>query len=79
MKLAVTLALALTGCSSCTPAVAPPTPTSIYQELVDAGCLVPSEGGVAAVTAELALRPPPVWMQCLANGGSVAACGGCPK
>ena len=80
MKLAVTIAaLALGGCSSCTPAASPPTPTSIHAELVEAGCMADSPDGVSAVTKELALKPPPLWMQCLADGGSVAACGGCPK
>ena len=39
VKLAVTLALALTGCSSCTPASSPTAPTdqTVTAELVEAG------------------------------------------
>jgi hypothetical protein len=76
VKLAVTLALALTGCSSCTPAVAPapPSDSQIFDELVEAGCMKADDSGLAAVSAERALNPPKAWMNCLAGGGTVAGC-----
>ena len=76
MKLAVTLALALTGCSSCTPASSPTAPTdqTVTAELVEAGCLAASDGGVAAVAAEHA-GPNPLWLNCLYQpGSSVVSC-----
>ena len=75
MKLAVTLALALTGCSSCTPAASPaPTDQVIASELIEAGCLANDVTAVPAVHAERALNPPVAWMNCLNGGGTVAGC-----
>jgi hypothetical protein len=76
---AVAFAVLLAGCDSCQPAVSPPPPPptaqTIYAEIVEAGCLAPDpDGGIAAVQGEMALRPPPAWMQCLQDGGTVAAC-----
>jgi hypothetical protein len=52
-----------------------PTPAVIYSELVAGGCLAASDGGVAAVTEEGQMTPPPSWYTCLAEGGTVAGCG----
>jgi hypothetical protein len=51
-----------------------PTDQSVTAELVEAGCLAASDGGVAAVAAEHA-GPNPLWLNCLYQpGGTVASC-----
>lgn len=53
-----------------------PTPTTqtIYQSLVEAGCLADTPDGPAAVAAERALPHPPPWLLCMADGGTVSQC-----
>ena len=62
----------LGGCWSC---ATTPTPIaqSVYQSLLDAGCLAPSDGGVAAIEAEHATGHD-AWMNCMYDGGTVDAC-----
>jgi hypothetical protein len=66
--------LAVIACSKPSPATGP-TATSVYNELVAAGCLAPDDGGAAAVAEEHAAAPQEPWMACLWDGGTVAACG----
>ena len=74
MKLAVVLVVALAGCNACQPAAAPVvTDQVVYSALVDGGCLVASDGGLAAVAAEHA-GPNPAYLNCLYSGGTVAGC-----
>lgn len=81
---AAVVAVGLSACSSCqptpspTPPPAPPDPraVTIYNELVEAGCLAPDpDAGVSSVAAEHASDASPSWLTCLYNGGSVKACG----
>lgn len=74
------LLLVLAGCSGC-PSSTPPAASAqaIYGGLVEAGCMADTDGGLAAIQSELAAQPQPPWFSCLADGGSVASCGGCPK
>lgn len=67
--------------NGCQPASSPTAPTdqTVTAELVEAGCLAASDGGVAAVAAEHA-GPNPLWLNCLYQpGSSVVSCGGCPR
>jgi len=72
----------LAACSSCqpTPQPAPPAPpdpraVTIYNELVEAGCLAPDDGGAATVAAEHALGDAQEsWLVCLYNGGTIQGC-----
>jgi hypothetical protein len=57
------------------PAPLPLSPTAVYTELVEGGCYAPSDAGVAVVTQESQLSPPPAWYGCLVEGGTIAACG----
>lgn len=88
MKALGLIALLLAGCNACQPSPPPPpppappvataqTPAQIYEELVAAKCMAPTDAGPSDVAKELALPNPPQWMKCLADGGSVAVCGGC--
>jgi hypothetical protein len=63
----------LVGCTKTAPAM--PSDETIYEALVDAGCLTASDTGLAAVREERTVQPPPAWMNCLSNGGTVAGCG----
>lgn len=54
----------------------PVTASSVAAELVEAGCVLPSGTLAQSVQADLDGGPP--WLACLMDGGSVAACGGCP-
>ena len=69
-------AVFLSACNGCQPAASPTTVSdqSIYDELVEAGCMKADNSGLAAVSAERALNPPVAWMNCLASGGTVAGC-----
>jgi hypothetical protein len=71
----VKLALLTLTVIACQPSSAPAAMTdqSVYNELVDAGCLAASDGGVAAVAAERA-SPNPAWLNCLYGGGSITGC-----
>jgi hypothetical protein len=67
------LVLTLTACRT-----QPPGPTSaagLAAELVEAGCVVASPTLAASIQAEEASDAAPPWLQCLAQGGSVSACG----
>ena len=84
---ALLLAATLAGCNGCQPSPPAPTPPSpapqtvpaaqIYDELVAAKCMAPTDAGPNDVAQELALPNAPMWIKCLADGGSVAGCGGC--
>jgi hypothetical protein len=57
--------------ASCTPS----TPAaSIYQSLVDAGCLAPAADGVQAIADEHAASNHPTWIDCMWAGGTVIGC-----
>lgn len=71
MKLGI--AIFLGACNGCQPPAPVSTDTSVYQQLVEAGCLASSDSGVAAVAAEHA-SPNPTWLSCLYNGGTVQGC-----
>lgn len=73
MKLGLFAILTLAGCNSCQPASSPVTDTQVYGELVEAGCLASSDGGVAAVAAEHATGHD-AWLACLYDGGTVQGC-----
>ena len=72
------LALILFGACKPSPAPAPApyaaTSESVYESLVDAGCLSPSTDGVDAVAIEGAMANPPAWISCLFSGGRVGDC-----
>lgn len=78
---ALLFASLLAASGTCGPTPSPPpappslSPAAIYSELVDGHCYAPSEGGVAVVTQESQLKPPPLWYECLQEGGTIAACG----
>jgi hypothetical protein len=75
-SIAVAVGAALTvGCP--TPAPTPPTATTIYQELTEAGCYLVDEAGLPGVQQEMALGDAaPAWMKCLEKaGGTVTSCG----
>jgi hypothetical protein len=57
----------------CTPSTGP-TPQSVYQSLVDAGCLAASADGVASLEAEHIRTDQPTWLACMYAGGSVPSC-----
>jgi hypothetical protein len=57
------------------PAPSPTPAQSVYGELVDAGCLAPSDSGAYWVAQEIAMQNPPSWVTCLADGGRILACG----
>lgn len=67
MKRLLFLATLLVGCKTAA------TPTSIYLELVEAGCLQATDGGPAAV-AQAEEIGADLWVSCLADGGTVASC-----
>lgn len=76
MRLAYLASLALAGCNACQPPV-PTTPNdqSVFNELVEAGCLSPVGASPADVAAEHA-SPNPPWLACLYTiDGSVQSCG----
>jgi len=93
VKLWIGFLLALASCAecnSCVPASTPdagPLPVSAdrvdaataYQELVEAGCLDPTDdAGLAAVVAARQDPNAPSWVACVFNGGTPQQCGACP-
>lgn len=58
------------GCTKTTP-----TAASVYQSLVEAGCLAATADGEKAVADEHALHTEPPWSACLWQGGTVQSCG----
>jgi hypothetical protein len=56
----------------------PPTPatqaSTVYWELVDAGCMAPAPDGLASIAEEHARSDQPAWLVCLFDGGSVGSC-----
>ena len=65
--------------AACRP-TAPPVPQRVdaavvYQALVEAGCLAPDDGGLAAVVEESQSDAEPSWLACLFDGGTVQSCG----
>jgi hypothetical protein len=74
-KLLVLTALVVGGCTTTPPpTTTTPSGTSVYNALVDAGCLAPDEGGAALITQELATDSGFPWLGCLVDGGTVAGC-----
>jgi hypothetical protein len=71
MKASAALVL-LVGCKVIVPTS--PSDQSIYQSLVDAGCMAATDAGPSDIAAERALPAPPAWLNCLVNGGTVAGC-----
>ena len=69
---------ALAGCDACAPPTPPvaPTVSSVYLQLVDAGCMDgPDDAGLQAVAAEHARSDAPAWMLCMFEpGGTVQSC-----
>ncbi len=62
------------------PSPPPPAPTTLtpainYSELVEGGCYKASDAGIAVVTQESQMTPPPAWFGCLQEGGTIAGCG----
>jgi hypothetical protein len=69
------VASALVAAAACVPSPpASPTASTVYGELVDAGCLAATDSGLAAVQAEHDTDAAPPWFDCLWDGGSVTAC-----
>jgi hypothetical protein len=70
-------AAAFAAVASCTNGPTAPTAATIYDELVDAGCLIADDAGLPHVQAEIALGDAAsAWMQCLEKaGGTVVTCG----
>lgn len=68
--------LSLAGCSRPSPAPsAPVNPSTIWAEMVDAGCIRDSPDGPEAVAEELSSDAGARdWLRCLQAGGSVASC-----
>lgn len=60
---------------ACTTSPSPATAQTVYDRLVEAGCLTSSPDGVQAVSDEHADSEQPAWMACMFRGGTVAACG----
>lgn len=57
------------------PSPAPTPAQAVYGEMVEAGCLAPSDSGAYWVAQEIAMSNPPAWVTCLADGGRILACG----
>ena len=57
------------------PAASSASPVAIYGELSESGCYEDPDSGVMFVAQEMTLHPPPAWMLCLEDGGSVPGCG----
>ena len=57
----------------------PVTPISVtvYNELVEAGCMDPDDGGPLAITEQWASDVHDPWLACLYDGGTVQACQAC--
>lgn len=67
---------ALLFLAACTPSPpAPATAQTVYDRLVEAGCLSAAPDGVQAVADEHADPAQPAWMQCMFDGGTVQTCG----
>jgi hypothetical protein len=77
-RLFVAAALALAACDACSQPQPPQPPTTdqkVYGELVEAGCLQATDGGLAAVAHDHTLGPAqPAWLACLYDGGSIQQC-----
>lgn len=67
--------LTLAGCQQCNQVPAPATATNVYNALVAGHCVAAGDDAKQAVADELSRVDRPDWMTCLADGGSVAACG----
>lgn len=71
----VAVVWAIIGSCACTTRPQAPSAQAIYAELVDAGCIAPSDTGAASAAQGLAMADAqPPWFGCLAEGGSVASC-----
>jgi hypothetical protein len=62
----------------CKPTAVPPqpvdTPSVVYGELVEAGCIAQSPDGIDAIAEEHADPAQPDWFACLFDGGTVFSC-----
>ena len=73
MRWCILFAAAVTACR---PAPSPGpgvTPAAVYGELIEGGCLAPSDDGVKSVSDEHALHSFS-WMECLFDGGTIGSC-----
>jgi len=67
------VALLPVACGDCSPSL--PSDATVYSALVEAGCLAPSDGGVAAVHAQHAAPDEPAWLACMyVHGSTVQTC-----
>lgn len=79
MKLSLVVILwgSLCGSSGCARPPAPPnptpTPSDVYTELVEAGCIAPSDDGVQSIAEQHALHDT-TYLECLFEGGTVSSC-----
>jgi hypothetical protein len=70
----VALFAALLGVACKAPPAATVNASTVYNELVVAGCMAQDDGGPAAVAQEHALPDQEPWMACLWDGGTVTGC-----
>ena len=68
------LLLALLGVACKTPPASTVDASTVYNELVTAGCLAPDDAGPSTIAQEHALPDQEPWMACLWDGGTVASC-----
>ena len=73
----VTLGVAASGVGAAcqNPVQNPVPPSTIYDELTDAGCYRANDAGLSWVTKEVTQSSPPAWAVCLREGGTVPGCG----
>jgi hypothetical protein len=74
-RAAVFFVVALASCRTQSPTPAPTSAAGLAAELVGAGCVADSSTLVGSIQAEEASDAAPAWLQCLARGGSILACG----
>jgi hypothetical protein len=75
--LAGTIASTCLVCLACHTSSPPAVDPSvrIYQELLDAGCVSPSDdAALAGIAAEQDAGDEPAWLLCLYQGGTIALC-----
>ena len=71
----VALVAAVLSAVACTkPVPVSPTAQSVYRELVDAGCLADTDGGLVSVQEEYNTDAAPSWFGRLWEGGTIASC-----
>ena len=70
---AIVAAATITACRT-QPIQPPTTAAALAAEIVEAGCVLPSATLTASIQAEMTSDASPPWLQCLADGGTIAAC-----